>query len=260
MDNSTLCIKQLNTDIIRPNTNDILNPEEASGGDKIVVIGKAGTGKSTLITSLLYEKSHIIPTGLVMSGTEDSNQHFSRIFPSTFIYNKLNTNAIEEYVKRQKLAIKYLPNSWSLLLLDDCTDDPKIMKTPLFEGLYKNGRHWNMLYILSLQYCMDVRPSIRSNIDGAFLLRETNLKNRKILWENYAGIIPSFKLFCRIMDEITNDYTALYVHNRSQSNRLEDCVFWYKATQIPPDFKFGSDDFWDFHNQRYNQRYSENIF
>jgi hypothetical protein len=215
------------------------------------------TGKTTLITSLLYEKSLIFPTGLVMSGTEDSNGHYKKIFPSTFVYNRLDEKKIEDFVTRQKIAKRHVSNPWSVLLLDDCTDEPRILNKPIFQGLYKNGRHWKMLFILSLQYCMDIRPVIRTNIDGTFILRESNLRNRKTLWENYAGIIPDFGLFCQIMDVITDDYTALYIHNATQSNNLEDCVFWYKAKKVPSNFRFGARDFWRFHKQRYDPSYRD---
>ena len=82
-----LKIKQLDVDIIPPSTKSMYNKDQ--GGSKIVVIGKPGTGKTTLIASLLYEKRNIFPTGLVMSGTEDSNGYYKKIFPSTFVYNKL---------------------------------------------------------------------------------------------------------------------------------------------------------------------------
>lgn len=217
------------------------------------------TGKTTLITSLLYEKSHIFPTGLVMSGTEDSNGHYKKIFPSTFVYNKLDEKRIEDFIHRQKIAKRHVLNPWSVLLLDDCTDEPRILNKPVFQGLYKNGRHWKMWFILSLQYCMDIKPVIRTNIDGTFILRESNLRNRKTLWENYAGVVPDFTLFCQIMDAITDDYTALYIHNATQSNKLEDCIFWYKAKRVPHDFKFGCRDFWKFHKQRYDPQYTESF-
>ena len=217
------------------------------------------TGKTTLITSLLYEKSHIFPTALIMSGTEDSNGHYKRNVPSTFVYNRLEEKKIEDFVARQKIAKKHLPNPWSVLLLDDCTDEPKVLSKPIFQGLYKNGRHWKMWFILSLQYCMDIKPVIRTNIDGTFILRESNLRNRKTLWENYAGIIPDFALFCQIMDAITDDYTALYIHNATQSNRIEDCVFWYKAKKVPSNFRFGSRDFWRFHKQRFDENFTESF-
>ena len=46
--------------------------------------------------------------------------------------------------------------------------------------------------------------------------------------------------------------TALYVHNATTSNKVEDCIFWYKAKPIPPEFRIGCEDYWDFHNERYN--------
>lgn len=246
-DISTLDINELNLEQILPNESNFNNKDQ--GGSKIVVIGKPGTGKTTLITNLLYHMKHIYPVGLVVSGTEDSNGHYSKVFPSTFVYNELDNDVIDNYIKRQKLAKKYINNPWSILLLDDCTDDPKIFNDPLYQGLFKNGRHWKMLFILSLQYCMDIKPVIRTNVDGCFILRETNLKNRRSLWENYAGVIPDFSQFCDIMDQVTDDYTALYIKNTGQSNNLEDCVFYYKANQVK-DFKFGCNEYWDFHYER----------
>lgn len=250
-------IKELDPDTIRPSMENVIDPSYTRGGSKITVIGKAGSGKSFLITSLMYDKRACFPIGLVMSGTEDSNHHYSQMFPSTFIYNGLRTDVLEKFVQRQKIAKQFVPNPWALVLLDDCTDDPKVFNTPLFQGLYKNGRHWNMFYILSLQYCMDIKPVIRNNIDGTFILRESNVKSRKAIWENYASIIPSFKLFCSIMDQITNDYSALYINNQIQSNDWQDCVFWYKGKPVPEGWRFGSADFWAFHMDRYNPAYND---
>jgi GTPase SAR1 family protein len=250
-----LYIKELNTDLLQPNSETYMNPLQ--GGSKHVIIGKPGTGKTTLISSLMYAKKDIYPCGVVFSGTEDSNGFYKKILPDTFVYSKYDEDNLKKFIKRQKISLKYLKNPWGLCLLDDCTDDPTIFNKPLQQGIYKNSRHWKMWYILSLQYCMDVKPVIRSNVDGTFILREPNLKNRRSLWENYAGIIPDFTDFCDIMDQLTDDYTALYIHNATTSNKLEDCLFWYKATPIPKDFKFGCDEFWKFHESRYNKDYVE---
>ena len=213
------------------------------------------TGKTTLIASLLYSKRHIFPVGMVMSGSEDSNGFYRKIMPSTFVYNEYNEDKVKDFIRRQKIAKQHLPNPWAVILLDDCTDDPRIFNNPLQHGMYKRGRHWKMWYILSLQYAMDVKPVIRTNVDGIFILREPILKNRKTLWENYASIIPDFNLFCQILDQITDDYTALYIHNANNSNDWQDCVFWYKAPIIPKDFRFGCPEYWAFHNDRYNTEY-----
>ena len=248
-------IKELDLELIQPSEKNMYN--QSQGGNKIVVIGKPGTGKTTLISSLLYHKKHIIPTGLVMNGTEHSNSHYSKMFPSSFVYPYLDEDKLKDFIKRQKIAKNYIDVPWSVLLLDDCTDDPGVLKKPLFQGIFKNGRHWKMLFILSLQHCMDIKPAIRTNVDGAFILRDASRKNRMSLWENYASIIPDFSSFCDIMNQLTNDYTALYIHNAGQTNNWKDCVFYYKAKPPPQDFRFGSKEYWDFHNQRYDNNYQD---
>ena len=69
-----LKIKEFTSDLIAPSSKNMYAVDQ--GGSKIVVIGKAGTGKTSLITSLLYEKRDIFPVGIAMSGTEDSNNFF----------------------------------------------------------------------------------------------------------------------------------------------------------------------------------------
>ena len=246
-------IKELNMEIIAPCTERMNEP--TYGGSKIVVVGRPGSGKSTVIKNILYYKKHIFPVGLAMSGTEETTGFYKKIFPSTFVYNNYNESKVQDFIKRQKLAKEYVSNPWAILLLDDCTDDPKIFNSETQLDLYKHGRHYKMLYILSLQHAMDIKPAIRSNVDGVFIMRDPLLKNRKCLWENYASIVPDFKLFCQLLDDITDDYTAIYIHNSSQSNIWQENVFWYKAREIPEDFKFGCPDYKQFHYDRYDPEY-----
>lgn len=250
-----LRIKEFDFEQIRPSTNGIMDPEHS--GFKVIVIGKSGSGKSSIIKALLYSKKHIIPIGEVHSGTEDTNDFYKQMFPSTFIYNGLRIDKMKDFKKRQKIAKRYVENPWGIVICDDVCDDSSILGTTIFHDFFKNGRHWKMLYVIALQYALDVKPAIRGNVDGVFILRDRSLTNRKKLFENYASVIGDFRDFCEIMDTITDDWTALYIDNNSSSNKMEDCVFWYKIPRQEdiPDFKFGCNEFWEFHEDRYDSKY-----
>ena len=245
-------IKELDIHSIRPRT----GAADETGG-KYIIIGKPGSGKSVLIKYIVYMKKHIFPVANIVSGTEDSNKFFQECFPPVVIHDALSVELIQRFKKRQKLVAELIPeNPWALLINDDCMDDTQLFRKPIFQDLFKNGRHWKMLYILGMQYAMDIPPALRTCIDGAFIFREPNLRNRKILYENYAGVIPSFDMFCSILDQITDDFTALFVDNRTTSNNFEECIFWIKAEEIQG-FKFGCEDYWLFHKDRFDEDYKK---
>ena len=228
---------------------------ERSGGMKCVIIGKPGTGKSTLITDIAFSVKHLIPVAEIFSGTEEMNHEFEKIFPPLFIHSGLNIDAIKELGRRQKISKEYLKNPWALNIIDDCTDDPALYDEQIFRELYKNGRHWSILHLLSMQYCMDVKPWLRTCIDYTFILREPTFKTRKKLYENFASSIDTFQDFCSLMDQITDDHTALVIDNRVQSNNYEECIFYYKAS-THEDFKFGSPEYWKYNQEYYNKSYT----
>lgn len=226
------------------------------------------TGKSTLIKAILYSKKHIFPTGKVHSGTEDSNGFFGEIMPTTFIENGLdlsNLTSIENFKKRQNYSKKYLESRgdypWSYLIIDDCSSDNKLFKKPIFQELYKNGRHWRMMHLLSLQYSLDIPPPIRVCIDGVFILREANPAMRKKLFENYGSCVDSFADWNDLMDQLTDNYMAMFINNKTTSNSIEDCVSYFKAdpNAIPKDWKVGCREYWDFHYDRFDPNFIDPV-
>lgn len=248
-------INEFYPDLIAPTKQTYNN--KTQGGSKIVFIGKPGTGKSTLIKYILYSKIDIIPFAVIMNGTEESTGFYSEMFPPLFVYDEYNEKIIEEFVSRQKKAKdSQLANPWGLLLLDDCTDGKKVFKSEMQSSIFKNGRHWKMLYFISLQYSVDLPPALRTCVDGAFLFKETNDKNLKNLYENYAGIFPDINIFKRYMEKVTGNYTALYIDSQNQSANKEwyDCVYYVKAPIIP-DFKFGCKEYRSYGRDRVNNKY-----
>ena len=108
-----------------------------------------------------------------------------------------------------------------------------------------NGRHFKILFIITMQYALGIPPNLRTNIDYVFILRENYMSNRKRLYEHYAGMFPNFEMFCQVMDQCTENYECLVIHNNAKSNKLCDQVFWYKA-EIHDEVKLGSPEYWKY--------------
>jgi len=223
--------------------------------DKVVVmIGKRNTGKSFLIQDLLYYNNHF-QLGTVISGTESANHFYGSMIPRMFIHDAYTEKTIDNVVKRQKQVLRKMDNEKrkyghtnidpkSFLILDDCLYDSSWTKDVNIRALFMNGRHLKMFFIISMQYPLGITPNLRTNIDYVFILRENIVANRKRIYDNYAGMFPTFEVFCQVMDQCTENYECLVINNTTKSNKLEDNVFWYKASTHPP-FKICGKHFWD---------------
>lgn len=216
-------------------------------------IGRRGTGKSWLIKDLMWNKQKI-PIGTVISGTEGANAFYSTIVPSLFIHEEFNSAIISNVLRRQDAVTKQIRKEQetrgssgidrrAFIVMDDCMYDNKWISDKYIRSLFMNGRHYGLLYILALQYVMGIPPVLRGQVDYVFILRENQVSARKRIYEQFAGIFPTFELFCQIMDQCTENYECLVIHNGAKTNKIEDCVFWYKAASHP-DFKIGSREHW----------------
>jgi len=210
----------------------------------IVVIGKKDTGKSFLVRDILYEAQSSFPVGTVISGTEVANEFFQHMIPSKFIHDKYTPEIVQNVIKRQ-MNVKQTRNRSksgtgsgldprAFLILDDCLYDASWIKEESTRYVFMNGRHIDLMTIITMQYPLGITPNLRTNVDFVFILRENILGNRRRIYENYAGMFPTFDMFCTFMDQCTENFECLVICNNVNSNKLEDQVFWYKATDHPP--------------------------
>jgi hypothetical protein len=228
-------------------------PDE-NKGPVIVLIGRRDTGKSFLVQDLMFHHQDI-PIGTVISGTEAGNGFFAAHVPKLFIHDAYNTAIIENILKRQKAVLKQVKKEQeaykkssidprTFVVLDDCLYDNKWTKDVMMRLLFMNGRHWKIMLVITMQYPLGIPPNLRTNIDYVFILREPYIANRKRIYDNYAGMFPTFESFTQVMDQCTENYECLVINNNAKSNKLQDQIFWYKAQQHGP-FKLGSKEFWE---------------
>ena len=229
-----------------------------NSGPVIVLIGRRDTGKSYLVRDLLYYHQDI-PIGTVISGTEAGNGFYSEHVPKLFIHDEYNTAIIENILKRQRAVLKQIKREQEMykrsnidprafVILDDCLFDATWTRDKVMRLLFMNGRHWKIMLVITMQYPLGIPPNLRTNIDYVFILREPYISNRKRIYENYAGMFPTFESFCQVMDQCTENFECLVIKNCAKTNKLNEQIFWYKA-EPHKDFKLGSKEFWEISKQ-----------
>jgi len=231
---------------------------------KIAIIGKPGTGKTSIIKDILYRHRKKFTKGILMSGTTESSNDFNGVFPDIFIYNNYKQERADHFWKLQKKIVKKRgkgnPKNLACFVIDDCMHTSKSWATSeTIADIFMNGRHYDILFIVAMQYCMGILPSLRSCLDYVFILRENSFGNKKKLFEHYCSVFPDFKMFCKVLDALTVNFQCIVVKQRKNtSTKIEDNIFWYKA-ELHPDFRIGIPALWEYHDRRYNKRYEDDL-
>lgn len=221
------------------------------------------THNTTLMENFAYYRKDVYPTAKVFMCTEEGYKHFCKIFHPLYVSNFWDEKEEEKHVLRQRTCElengRGYTGNYAINIIDDASDDPKIYKTKLMKGLFKLGsQHWAQLLMIGSQYAIDMPPDIRKAVSYVALGREPEMNERKKLYDNFGGLAGSFERFCDLMDQITGDYTFLIFKKRSQSNKLEECVSWFRTKKLGP-WKFGCKEWRAHAEERYDPNYVETI-
>jgi hypothetical protein len=226
-------------------------------------VGPPASGKSTLLENLVYYRKHLYPVARVFIPTEENYVRWCAIAHPLFVSNYYIEEEEEKHVARQRTCIlqngeKY-PGNFAVNIIDDAGDDPKIYRTKIMRGLFKLGsQHWAQLLLVGTQYAIDLPADIRKSVSYVAIGREPEEIERKKLYENFGGVAGSYARFCDLMDQITGDYTFLIFKKRSQSNNLEDCVFYFRTKKLG-NWKLGCNEYRKWGEERYDKKYVEQI-
>jgi hypothetical protein len=229
------------------------DPKTIDADSVVVMIGKRNSGKSVCIKDILsYHKN--LPIGTVISPTEIGSGFFGKFIPNLLLHDEYSPELLEKFVSRQKKLCAQINidkkktgstniDPRAFLILDDCLYDSSWMVDKNIRTCFMNGRHFKIFFLLSLQFSLGISPIFRCQTDYIFIFNDAIIKNKQRLYEHYCGFFETFDIFRQVMDQICVDYGCLVINNKTQSNKIEDKIFWYKAEM--KDFKMCSDELWD---------------
>lgn len=231
----------------------------------ICMIAKRGSGKSWVCRCIL-KHFRDIPGGAIIARTDKMNPFYGEFFPELYIHYEYSSDILESILYRQDRIKKKAKDKAKLgkkidtrafLVMDDCLSNKKSwMKDQPIMEIFFNGRHYDLMYILTMQYPLGLGPELRSNFDYIFLLAEDFYTNQKRLYDHYVGMFPNFKAFREVFLQITDNFGSMVVSNRGARSSFLDKVFWYKATNEKIDH-IGCKQFNNFHKDNYDDQWEE---
>jgi len=242
-------------------TGDYLNP-------RIAMIAKSGSGKSWVVRDILYYMRDI-PCGVIIAPTDRMTKFYDTIFPSLFIYHEFEENIIPRLLARQRRILdknvkrvrdgKKPIDPRVVLIMDDCMSSKHLwLKDPNILTVFNEGRHYQITFILTMQYSLGIQPELRSNFDYIFLLGEDFITNKKKLYEHYAGMFPTRDLFYQVFESLTDNYGCMVINNRLRSSDVYKKIFHYKAKKREG-FTVGGTDFKNYHEENFDKNHDRKV-
>ncbi len=217
-------------------------PRSIKQNSVIFIIGKRGSGKSTVAESIMRHHRNI-KEGVCISKTDKMNRFWSKHIPELFVHHKYSpkitdrilTHQEKRWAKIERRCIERgeepdpanIPPVFAIY--DDVTYDKSFLRDDATRELFMNGRHYNIMVIITCQYLMDMGPDLRNQIDYVIILKDNIRNNRFKMFEYFAGVFNNYYLFEETFLECTKDREALVIWNSGLSHELDDCVWFYKA-------------------------------
>lgn len=240
-------------------------PDELPMSCTFICVAPPGSGKTNLMMHLSHVLSARYPVARITCGTDGGYEDFKKVFPPLFVSNYYSEEDETRHVQRQRQCDlengKGHPSNYAINILDDIGDDPKVYKSKIVRGLFKLGsQHWHQLMMMGIQYAIDLPPDVRKSVSYVAIFREPEIEERKKIYKVFGGICGTFQNFCDLMDQLTGDFTCMILKKRTQSNDLENVVFYYRAPDMSRvKWKFGCKEMWDWDKTRRNPDYVEEV-
>jgi len=205
----------------------------------ILIVAKRFSGKSHLLKWIIYNliKAGRFDGGMIFSQTASTSNEYDFI-PEDYIHDTFDPEVLEKLFEKQKESYSKGKKSQIFVILDDYIGSLNI-NTPIIKTICSVGRHVGITVFLSSQkFTSEISPLIRDNCDYFLCFKQSNTKVLKLIYEEYASSFSDYKTFLKWFNENIQNYNALLINNKTQSNAFNDKYSLIKAPKTLPTFKF----------------------
>lgn len=228
------------------------DPSKLARHPRILLIGRSGSGKSTALRDVLSYLAKSIDLCMLFSPTTESIEAFRRVAPPSCVHpGGLKLEIVESALRMNRELIERGKARELFIVADDvAASDKALFKSPVMRELLMNGRHANCGTAISLQYCMDVPVDARSQFQIIIVCAENNHANRKRIWTQFAGVVPTYRQFDLILRSATADHGCLVIDNTDPRASIETSLFHWKARLSPPAYTLCKPVYWALDRKR----------
>ncbi|XWV25639.1 A32-like packaging ATPase [Tupanvirus deep ocean] len=188
----------------------------------ILVCAKRGSGKSFAIRDFmirLKEKSNqedFYENSLIIAPTERMNKFYGYFCPNSKILYQYDSEAIKEHLERGK----------GCLVLDDCISRSKC---GTIDFCIKD---YNIPIIITTQTPHTLKKDFAHEIDYFYFLKEDSTFFKKMIWNHFRYVIPSWHNFEITFKHLTKDYRGIIINNITTNDNVVSKIFYYKAKSV----------------------------
>lgn len=168
----------------------------------IIIAGQTGSGKTTLLRRLLMEFNGKTDAVYLFSETADMTKDFGNTIHSSCIFDTFDEDDLTRIIDRQEKIRSRLydvgradlweDNFHIIIILDDfSTESATWRNSKIVQKLISQGRHYNITFIVSVQYLMTCPPVLRKNARLIFATTMNKKNDRDIfhreMWDTTIG-------------------------------------------------------------------------
>lgn len=206
----------------------------------IYVIGKRGTGKSTLIKSIVHHHRHNLDLVIALSRSEKANKFYrNMMIPKKYIKSTFDEDFLDgifQIIKRNNSGTPMR----TLIIFDDFAFlKEKFWKSRFVIDMMFMGRHFNIGVIFAVQYVMHIPLDARSNYTFAFALQDNGCDTQERLHSCFFSFIRAQDDFVKILLYFTYNRGVLVSDGMSNDIDITKCVSWMHPYEIKFPFLVG---------------------